>query len=387
MKRQRLKFLLILLGFIFFQNAFSQWLPDSAADFHTQRGIDFIYTLQFDSAKSEFNRLIRIKPDHPGGHFFLAMVEWWKILIDLNNKNNDDNFYSLIEKVIQLCDKKLDNNPDDVTALFFKGGAIGFRGRLRVHREEWLPAANDGRLAIPIVHQAYKLEPNNVDILLGMGIYNYYRDVIPEEYPFVKPLVIFFPSGDKMLGMQQLRQASEKARYANVEATYFLIQILSNYEKKFSQALPLALNLYKKYPNNPVFHRYVGRLYSSLGKWDDMYKISTEVISHSLSNQPGYNESTLREAYFYAGLYQMNYLKNDTALQYFYKCDELSRILDIGEQSGFMVMSNLKIGMIYDLQNKRDLAIIQYDKVSNMTAYQGSRDMAKQYLKKPYGKF
>jgi hypothetical protein len=387
MKRQRLKFLLILLGFIFFQNAFSQWLPDSGADFYTQRGVDFIYTLQFDSAKSEFNQLIKIKPDHPGGHFFLAMVEWWKILIDLNNKNNDDNFYSLIEKVIQLCDKKLDNNPDDVTALFFKGGAIGFRGRLRVHREEWLPAANDGRLAVPIIHQEYKLEPNNVDILLGMGIYNYYRDVIPEEYPFVKPLVIFFPSGDKMLGMQQLRLASEKARYANVEATYFLIQILSNYEKKFSQALPLALNLYKKYPNNPVFHRYVGRLYSSLGKWDDMYKISTEVISHSLSNQPGYNESTLREAYFYAGLYHMNYLKNDSALQYFYKCDELSRILDITEQSGFMVMSNLKIGMIYDLQNKRDLAIIQYDKVSNMTAYQGSRDMAKQYLKKPYGKF
>jgi tetratricopeptide (TPR) repeat protein len=375
------------LGFIFFQNAFSQWLPDSAADFHTQRGVDFIYTLQFDSAKSEFDQLIKIKPDHPSGHFFLAMVEWWKILIDLNNKENDDNFYSLIEKVIQLCDKKLDKNPDDVTALFFKGGAIGFRGRLRVHREEWLPAANDGRLAIPIVHQAYKLEPNNVDILLGMGIYNYYRDVIPDEYPFVKPFVIFFPSGDKMLGMQQLRQASEKARYASVEATYFLIQILSNYEKKFSQALPLALNLYKKYPNNPVFHRYVGRLYSSLGKWDDMYKISTEVISRSTSKQLGYNESTLREAYFYVGLYHMNYLKNDTALQYFYKCDELSRILDIGEQSGFMVMSNLKIGMIYDLQDKRNLAIIQYNKVLNMTPYQGSRDLAKQYLKNPYGKF
>jgi hypothetical protein len=387
MKRQRLKFLLILLGFIFFQNAFSQWLPDSAADYHTQRGVDFIYTLQFDSAKSEFIQLIKIQPDHPSGHFFLAMVEWWKILIDLNNKTNDDNFYLLIEKVIQLCDKKLDKNPDDVTALFFKGGAIGFRGRLRVHREEWLPAANDGRLAIPIVHQAYKLEPNNVDILLGMGIYNYYRDVIPEEYPFVKPFVIFFQSGDKILGMQQLRQAAEKARYANIEATYFLIQILSNYEKKISQALPLALNLYKKYPNNPVFHRYLGKLYSSLGKWEDMHKIYSEVISRSSSNQPGYNESTLREAYYYTGLYHMNYLKSDTALQYFYKCDELSRTLDIGEQSGFMVMSNLRIGMIYDLQNKRELAVMQYNKVLNMTAYQGSRDEAKQYLKKPYGKF
>jgi hypothetical protein len=118
-----------------------------------------------------------------------------------------------------------------------------------------------------------------------------------------------------------------------------------------------------------------------------MHKIYSEVISRSSSNQPGYNESTLREAYYYTGLYHMNYLKSDTALQYFYKCDELSRTLDIGEQSGFMVMSNLRIGMIYDLQNKRELAVMQYNKVLNMTAYQGSRDEAKQYLKKPYGKF
>lgn len=378
-------FIVLILSVFFKAEVISQWLPDSLSDVHTRRGVDFIYSLQFDSAKSEFNQLIKIKPDHPTGHFFLAMVEWWKILIDLNNKDNDEYFYSLLEKVINICDKKLNSNQDDVTALFFKGGAIGFRGRLRVHREEWLLAANDGRLAIPIVHRAYKIEPNNVDILLGMGIYNYYRDVIPEEYPFVKPFVLFFPSGDKVLGIQQLRQASEKARYANIEATYFLIQILSNYEKQYSQALPLALNLYQRYPSNPVFHRYAGRLYSTLGKWDDMQKIYAEVIERSLASQIGYNESALREAYFYLGLYGMNFSKLDSALQYFYKCDELSRALDVGEQSGFMVISNLRIGMIYDIQNKREFAVKQYNKVLNMNDHKGSREMAKRYLKKPYG--
>ncbi len=389
-KMQKYFFLLLtvlILSFFFNAEVISQWLPDSSADDHTRRGVDFIYSLQFDSAKSEFNYLIKIKPDHPAGYFFLAMVEWWKILIDLNNKERDDYFYSLLEKVINMCDKKLDSNQDDVTALFFKGGAIGFRGRLRVHREEWLLAANDGRLAIPIVHRAYKIEPNNVDILLGMGIYNYYRDVIPEEYPFVKPFVVFFPSGDRMLGIQQLRQASEKARYANIEATYFLIQILSNYEKQYSQALPLAHELYKSYPSNPVFHRYVGRLYSTLGKWEDMHKIYTEIVERSLASQIGYNTSTLREAYFYLGLYGMNYSKLDSALQYFYKCDELSRALDVGEQSGFMVLSNLKIGMIYDIQNKRELAVKQYNKVLSMNDHKGSREMAKKHINKPYGQY
>ncbi|RCK71802.1 MAG: hypothetical protein IGBAC_0759 [Ignavibacteriae bacterium] len=314
------------------------------------------------------------------------MVEWWRILVNPDDTSYDEYYYSLLDKVIYLCDEILKKNPNDVTALFFKGGSIGFRGRLRVHREQWLYAANDGRLAIPIVHQAYQLEPNNVDVLLGMGIYNYYRDVIPEEYPFVKPFVIFFPKGDKMLGIQQLELAANNAKFANYEATYFLIQILSNYEKKYSKALSLAQKLYKKFPTNPVFHRYVGRLYVSVGKWQETKKIFSEILDNFNKNLYGYNSSAAREAYYYLGLYSMNFGNYDEALNYFYKCDELSRSLDSTEESIFMVITNLKIGMIYDLQSKRELAIKQYNKVLNMKSYQNSREMAKQYLKKPYGK-
>jgi tetratricopeptide (TPR) repeat protein len=363
----------------------AQWISDSVNEAHITKGINCIYNLSFDSARSEFRFLTSSQPENPAGYFFLAMVEWWRILIDLNNKEHDKYYYSVLEKVIELCDKKLEQNPDDLGALFFKGGAIGFRGRLRSHREEWLLAANDGRLAIPIVHQAYKIAPNNLDVLLGMGIYNYYRDVIPEEYPFVKPFVIFFPAGDKVLGIQQLRQTSEKARYANVEATYFLVQLLYKYEKNYNEALTLVSRLHQQYPANSVFHIFTGRLYSSLGKWEEMNNIFTEVMSLSRAKKIGYNETSLREANYSLGLYQMNFNKHESALEYFYKCDELSRNLDAGEQSWFMAMSNLKIGMIYDLQHKRDLAIMQYDKVLNMTDCQNSHDLAKKFKEKPYG--
>jgi predicted negative regulator of RcsB-dependent stress response len=83
----------------------------------------------------------------------------------------------------------------------------------------------------------------------------------------------------------------------------------------------------------------------------------------------------------------MNYSKLDSALQCFYKCDELSRALDVGEQSGFMVISNLRIGMIYDLQNKRELAVKQYNKVLSMNDHKSSREMAKKHINKPYGQY
>ncbi len=382
-----MRIIILFLFLLIYSSAVSQWLSDSSADYHTRRGVDFIYGMQFDSARNEFQELIKINPTHPSGYFFMAMVEWWKILTNPDDKNSDEKFYSLLANVISMCDKRLKENPNDVTSLFFKGGSIGFRGRLRVHREQWLHAANDGRLAIPIVHQAYKLEPDNVDVLLGMGIYNYYRDVIPNEYPIVKPFVILFPSGDKMLGIQQLRQAAEQAKYANVEATYFLIQLLLNYERQYSQALPLAQKIFRKYPNNPIFHRYVGRLHAALGRWEDVQKVFNVIIDRSFKNQNGYNHIALREAYYYLGLNYFNTSVLDEALKYFYKCDELSRSLDTSDQSGFMVMTNLKIGMIYDLQSKRDLAIKQYNKVLNMTAYQNSKEQARQYIRKPYGQF
>lgn len=364
----------------------SQWINDSLFDAHTRKGIDFVYNLEFEKAQREFHQLVQMKAGHAAGHFFLAMVEWWRILTDIDNTANDENFYSMLEKVIALCDKRLEKDDNDVTALFFKGGAIGFRGRLRAHREEWLKAANDGRLALPIVQQAYKLSSNNFDVLLGMGIYNYYAEVIPEQYPFVKPFMLFFPKGDKKKGIEQLQLAAEKAKYADIEASYFLLQLFHNYEKEYAQALPIAQKLHRRFPNNPIFHRYLGRSYAALGMWNELKSEFDDVLQRTRKKQLGYNLAAEREAEYYLGLYDMTFNQYDTALKHFLLCDELSRALDKDGPSGFMAMANLKMGMIFDLQAKRDVAVLQYKKVLAMDDYIDSRKIAAEYLKKPYGR-
>lgn len=363
----------------------SQWISDPVFDAHVRRGIDHVYNLSFDSARMEFQKVVQLKPDHPAGHFFLAMVEWWQIIIDIDNTEKDENFYSMLEKVIGVCDRRLDRNENDVTALFFEGGSIGFRGRLRAHREEWLRAANDGRLALPMVQQAYSLAPNNDDILLGIGIYNYYAEVIPQEYPFVRPLMVFFPKGDKRKGIEQLQRAAEKAKYAEIEASYFLLQLLYNYEKNYVKALPLAHKLHAKFPNNPLFHRYVGRCYAALGMWSEMKREFDDILHLVQNKQLGYSLALEREAEYYLGLYEMAFNQQDAALSHFLRCDELSRALDRDGPSGFMTMANLKMGMIFDLQAKRAGAQQQYEKVLKMDDYQDSHRIAEQYLSKPYG--
>jgi len=364
----------------------AQWLGDSAGEALTRKGIDHIYNLQFDDAVAEFNQVISSHPDHPAGHFFLAAVEWWRIMIDIENTSRDAGFIDLLDRVIELCDRRLDRNERDVAALFFKGGALGFQGRLYGNREDWIKAASNGRSALPIVQETYALDPENDDVLFGIGIYNYYAAVIPDMYPFVKPLMLFFPSGDKTKGLAQLQLASAGAKYADTEASYFLLQILYNFEKDYPPALEIAEKLHRRYPNNPLFHRYVGRTLAALGRWDLASGTFGEIQRKVTAGKPGYGPVVERETQYYLGVVDMQSGELDSALARFYRCDELSRSIESGFGPGYMPMANLKIGMIYDLQGKRELAIRQYEKVLGMKDHQSSHDLARQYRKAPYNR-
>ncbi len=130
-------------------------------------GIRQIYDIKFDQAEKTFRELIADYPDHPAGRFFLAMIDWWKVLLNPDDESHDEIFFQKLEDVIYQCDQLLDKNPENVDALFFKGGAIGFRGRLRSLRESWLKAADDGREALPIVERASSLDPDNKDVHAG----------------------------------------------------------------------------------------------------------------------------------------------------------------------------------------------------------------------------
>jgi len=273
-----------------------------------------------------------------------------------------------------------------LVALFFKCGSIGFRGRLFSHRNSWLKAADDGRIAYPLLMRAKEIAPNNYDIMLGSGIYDYFAEVIPQMYPLLKPVMIFFPKGDKAKGIEELTIASEKARYANIESAYFLMQVYLNYENNPYAALEIAYRLVKKYPSNSVFYRYFGRCFVRTGNWVEVNKIYSKVLDLCNKKQRGYTNVETREAEFYLGLSRFYSDELEESLKHFLKCDELSRELDKQRESGYTALANLRIGMIYDLQNKRKKALDQYDKVLKMKKYNDSHDLAKKYTKQQYKK-
>jgi tetratricopeptide (TPR) repeat protein len=374
-----------LLYFILFFAASALHAQDAKFDSIASKGIKEIYNIKFDQAETTFRSLIADYPEHPAGRFFLSMIDWWKILLDLDTEIHDELFFKKLDDVIHQCDDILDRDEENIDALFFKGGAIGFRGRLRAYRESWIKAADDGREALPIVERASNLDPNNVDVQLGFGIYNYYASVIPAEYPLLKPLMIFFPSGDKELGIQQLNNTAERGKYARYEAIYFLMTLYYQYENNPYKAEEYAKILFGEFPDNPLFQRWRGRIAVKRGDLQLSSTIFKDYMQRDSLKFYGFNNKKgLREASYYIGLYHRSLNELDTAKNYFEKSLELSRSIDGGDESGFLINTVLYLGMINDMIGSRSDAVKYYEELLSLREYGQSHSMAKQYLKDPF---
>lgn len=373
-------FILLVCTFLilFSFNAYSQ---KPTYDSLVNVGINQIYSIKFNDAERTFQVLKKEYPKHPASRFFFAMIDWWKIILSEEDEEQDDQFYEKIEETVDFCDDILDKNPDDVDALFFKGGAIGFRGRLRVMRESWFKAADDGREALPIVEHASKLDPTNVDVKLGFGIYNYLAAVIPERYPIVKPLMLFFPSGNKELGLKQLEDAARIGKYSSYEAKYILITFFYYFEDDLDQAEVYATQLFASFPNNPVFERWRGRIAVRKGEWKLVASVFNDVLNKVSKNYDGYNSAKVRrEANYYVGSYLKNQGKFDDALPYFKKCINDSKKIDDDRESGFQINATLYTGTILETLGKYNEAKRYYEAVLDMREFKDSHDQAETYL-------
>ncbi|MDA3861681.1 MAG: tetratricopeptide repeat protein [Melioribacteraceae bacterium] len=373
-----------LLIFVLF--ASSLFAQQEHLDSLVTTGIHQIYSIQFDEADSTFASVRKDFPNHPAGNFFDAMIVWWRILLDLRSETYDDMLRDKLEIVIDQCDDILDEDETNVDAMFFKGGALGYRGRLSALRYDWFDAASDGKDALPLVFWAYELDSTNTDVILGFGIYNYFAEIIPEVFPPVEPLMIFFPDGDKKKGIEQLEFVGENGKYAKFEALYFLMTSYYSFEKNNIKALSYAKILNEEFPNNPRFESYRGRINIRMNSYNKASKIFSSIIDKYNLGYTGYTERVKREAEYYLGTY---YNRKDSlalAETHFLNCESLSRVVDKDEESGFLVNTLLYLGKISDIKGMREKAVAYYEEVLDLDEFSSSHEKAEKYLKKPHKK-
>jgi tetratricopeptide (TPR) repeat protein len=348
------------------------------------KGIDQIYGIKFQEAEKTFKIVEKEYPRHPAGKFFGAMITWWKIATDIDNTQYDDEFYDQVEEAIDLCDDILDDNDKNVDGLFFKGGSLGFRGRLHAIRESWFDAALDGKEALPLIFKAYENDPTRIDVQMGFGIYNYYAAVIPTRYPVVKPFMVFFPKGDKDKGLKQLEHVAFNGRYTKIESRYFLMTLYFQFENNWEEAMKYAKLLIKDYPDNPVFQKYYGTIFVRKNDYESAQKVFRNVLDKVKKGYPAYNDRFEREAEYYIGMHHREKGNIDSTVYYLSKSVAISKVIEKDEPKGFLIMGSLYLAMAYDKIGRRQDAIKLYKEVLEYKDRSSSHKLAEQYLKTPY---
>lgn len=370
--RFRILFLLLLLSIPVFTQT---------RDEKIMNGIDYVYKLKFDSANTIFRTFIDENPKDPTGYFFQAMTEWWKIYLNKEDRSNDDNYLSKVDKCAKVCEERLDENDEDDWATFLLGGVVGYRGFMNVMRDNWLKAIDDGREGLNLIQKSYEMNPANKDAILGLGIYNYAVDYVVERYTFLKAVLFFFPKGNKELGLAQLRDCADNGKFSKTEATTALCYIHISYEKNYSEAQKYALKLSSQYPDNPVFERFTGKCLVGLSLWirgDSLYR---NIIAKADSNLTGYNNNYVRrEANYYLGLCLARMYNLDSALKYYETAINICKTIDKPqEESAYYVFATLGTGIIYDQKRNHAEAVKYYDMVLNMKDIENSKETARKF--------
>jgi hypothetical protein len=329
-------------------------LEDINIQLEATQAINDMYNFEFAKAEMQFRWIKQKYPDHPLSYFLLALSDWWKININITNTQYDERFLAYLDTAIAKS-KILYKQPQSlVEAAFFLAAGYGFKGRLYAERGKWAKSVSAGKSSLKYLDDSKGKGYLSPELLFGDGLYNYFSVWIRENYPYLKPLMVFFKKGDKELGIEQLRTVANYAFYTRTEAQYFLMRILQ-LENQPAAAMQISEYLYKTFPNNSYFHRYYARMLYSTGQMRGTEIVSLEILARIDSGQIGYEEVSGRYAAFYLG--EISKQKRDLKdAKYYYH-----RTVDFAEatgsvNSGYYLYSMLSLGEIALKEGGEDLA-------------------------------
>jgi hypothetical protein len=301
------------------------------ADLNTQlectQALADLYNFKFPEAEYQFKYLKARYKWHPLPYFLMGLIQWWKIMPNTQNNEYDDVFLAYMDSTINVAEDLIDDYPAyETEAEFFLAAAYGFKGRLYSDedRKNWRKAASAGEDALDYLNLNNHENALSPEFLFGDALYNYFSVWVPENYKALKPLLWFFPKGDKALGLKQLKQVSYNAFYTRTEAMVWLMRILNAYENDQPQAFEISQYLHQSYPDNPYFHRYYARIDSA---------------------HVGYEATSGRYAAFFLGqIYEARRKYDDAKISY-QKCISFAEKIGATD-SGYYLFSLIALGEI-----------------------------------------
>jgi tetratricopeptide (TPR) repeat protein len=342
-------------------------------------GIELLYNEKFDAAASIFQEVIAHSPTKPIGHFYLAMVTWSRLASGFWSPATVREYKERIDRTIEVAKKRVESGSSDHYDFFYLGGALGFKGRFELMKSNWFSSFGLAVKAIEALKTSLKMNPNNPDVLFGLGIFDYYTARLSGLLRFLSYL--FIHRGNKEEGLRKLHLAGREATYSATEAKSMLIHIYLFLEDDFLKALELAEELAEKYPENPRYGTLQGACYVRLGM-DPEYRRTVSLLQQKSTQASTSYEAGiwLRRAIYLETIYDLYHAR------YGHARTKLKTILndpDPLNDPAMIAWPLVKIGMSYDLEGSRAKALEYYTQVSKMENGAGAQFLVKKLQQSP----
>ena len=326
------------------------------------KGINHLYDLEFDEGETVFAKMVSERPEYPAGYFYRAMVTWSRLAVGFWSHQNLKEYVERIDQTISVAKNRINKDPKDSRSYFYLGGALGFKGRFELMQQNWFSSYNLAYDAIQALKTCQKLEPDNKDVLLGLGIYDYYTARLSGVLKFLTYL--FLHRGNKDEGLRKLNVAAKEAIYSGPEAKSMLIHIYLFLEEDYSKALPLIQDLRTKFRKNMRYPYFEGLLHIRQNN-ELKYRETVEFLRTESLRKATKAESRIWEnqALYLEATYHLFRGETQQARS---KLDAILSKADPALDPDMIAFPLLKKGMSYDLDGKREKALEYYRQILNM---------------------
>ncbi|HEY7352343.1 MAG TPA: tetratricopeptide repeat protein [Terriglobales bacterium] len=369
--------------------------PSRSRESLSSQAFDHFYNMEYEPAIQEFTQLYQRHPDDPDtiNHLLNAVLfhELYRIGALSSGEYANDSFInaphepadpracrqikSLVQKALGIEDKRLSANSKNVEALYSRGVTKAeFATYTALVEHAWFSALRNAVAARRDHEKVLELDPGNVDAKLIVGAHNYVVGNLPWAVKTASSIVGL--GGNKEKGLQYLHEAAAGDGDAAIDAKIVLVVFLRR-EKRYDEALSILRSLQPQYPHNVLFAVEEGTLLSIKGQqqqaeevyrrvWQDGRKgkysgLHYEIAALALGN-------LLRSRKDYAG----------AVASY----EQVSEVHNPDPQ--IAQKAALAAGEMYDLLQKRDIALKRYESVIGLNAHSPQADAARKRIKDPY---
>jgi tetratricopeptide (TPR) repeat protein len=356
---------------------------------------DHYYNLDYDRAIQEFERVMERHPEDPFAvnHLLTAVLirELYRMGAMNTGEYANDAFIGqvhhpadpkakewikqLVQRAEKLEDAELKKDPKDVDALYARGAT---RAQFSVYtalvERAWFSALRNAVGARHDHEKVLELNPSYTDAKLVVGTHNYVMGSLPWGVKVAVSLMGL--SGSKNKGFQYLYEASRSNGETSIDAKVVLMLFLRR-EHRYEEAINIVRGLIPRFPQNGLFPLEEANLLRAAGRNEEAAATYRRVWQNGREGRyPGVH-------YEIAALSLGDLLRDQKDYPGAAAAYELVSTVSQPDHE-LLQRANLAAGEMYDVLQKRDLAVRKYQAVIATNADTSPAQTARKYMKEAY---